>query len=72
MREIYHSKESEHDSFHGIEIISPQEKSKIQGVFGPWLWKEAKNEEEKVKSELHGRQIGYHWVEVSKRTEKME
>jgi hypothetical protein len=39
---------------------------------GPWLWKEAKNEEEKIKSELRGRHSDCHWVEVSKRTEKME
>jgi hypothetical protein len=31
-----------------------------------------KNEEEKGKIELRGRQSDYHWVEVSKRTKKME
>jgi hypothetical protein len=31
-----------------------------------------KNEEEKGKSELRGRHSDCHWVEVSKRTEKME
>jgi hypothetical protein len=39
---------------------------------GPWLWKEAENEEEKVKSELCGRHSDCHWVEMSKRTENME
>jgi hypothetical protein len=39
---------------------------------GPWLWKEAKKKEEKVKSELRRRHSDYHWVEVSKREEKME
>jgi hypothetical protein len=37
---------------------------------GPWLWKEAKNEEEKVKSELRGRHSDCHWVEVSKKNRK--
>jgi hypothetical protein len=41
-------------------------------IVGPWLWKEAKNEEEKVKSEIRGRHNDCHWVEVSKRTKKME
>ena len=36
------------------------------------LWKEEKNEEAKVKSELHRRHSNCHWVEVSKRTKKME
>jgi hypothetical protein len=40
--------------------------------FGPWLWKEANNEEEKVKNELRGRHSDCHWVEVTKRIEKME
>jgi hypothetical protein len=39
---------------------------------GPWLWKEVKNKEEKVKSKLRGRHSDCHWVEVSKRAEKME
>jgi hypothetical protein len=39
---------------------------------GPWLWKKVKNKEEKVKSELRGRHSDCHWVEVSKREEKME
>jgi hypothetical protein len=39
---------------------------------GPWLWKEAKNKEEKVKSELRGRQSDCHWVKVSKREKKTE
>jgi hypothetical protein len=39
---------------------------------GPGLWKEVKNEEEKGKSELRGRHSDCHWVEASKRTEKME
>jgi hypothetical protein len=38
----------------------------------PWLWKEAKKKEEKVKRELCGRHIDCHWVEVSKRAENME
>jgi hypothetical protein len=38
----------------------------------PWLWKEVKNEEEKVKSKLRERHSDCHWVEVSKREEKME
>jgi hypothetical protein len=38
---------------------------------GHGLWKEVKNEEEKVKSELHRRHSGCHWVEVSERIEKM-
>jgi hypothetical protein len=40
-------------------------------IVGPWLWKEAKNKEEKGKSELRGRHNNYHWVEVRKRAEKM-
>jgi hypothetical protein len=36
----------------------------------PWLWKEVKNEEEKVKSELCGRHSGCHWVEVRKITKR--
>jgi hypothetical protein len=39
---------------------------------GSWLWKEAKNKEEKVKRELHGRHSECHWVEVSKREKNME
>jgi hypothetical protein len=30
------------------------------------------NKEEKVKIELRGRHSDYHWIEVSKREEKME
>jgi hypothetical protein len=43
----------------------------LSGV-GHWLWKEAKIKEEKVKRELCGKQSDCHWVEVSKRAEKME
>jgi hypothetical protein len=32
MRERYNSKESGHDNYHGIDIISPKEKIKIQWV----------------------------------------
>jgi hypothetical protein len=39
---------------------------------GPWLWKEAKNKEEKGKSKLCGRHSDCHWVKVSKREGKME
>jgi hypothetical protein len=41
-------------------------------MFGPWLWKEAKIKEEKVKCELRGRHSDCYWVEVRKRAEKME
>jgi hypothetical protein len=41
-------------------------------IVGPWFWKEAKNKEEKVKSELRGRHGNCYWGEVSKREEKME
>jgi hypothetical protein len=40
--------------------------------FGPWLWKEVKNKEEKGKCTLHGRHINSCWGEVSKRVENME
>jgi hypothetical protein len=39
---------------------------------GLWLWKDVKNKEEKVKSELRRRHSDYHWVKVRKREEKME
>ena len=32
----------------------------FNGVFGPWLWKEAKNKEGKVKRELCGRHCNCH------------
>jgi hypothetical protein len=41
-------------------------------IVGPWLWKEAKKKEEKVKNELRERHSNCHLVEVSKRAEKME
>jgi hypothetical protein len=53
-------------------IRCSHKKLSINTPVGPWLWKEAKNEEEKVKSELRGRHSDCHWVEVSKRTKKME
>jgi hypothetical protein len=43
-----------------------------RSAVGPWLWKEVKNEEEKVKFELRGRHGDCHWVEVRKGIEKME
>jgi hypothetical protein len=39
---------------------------------GPWLWKEEKIKEEKVKLELRGKHSDCHWVEVRKREENME
>jgi hypothetical protein len=42
------------------------------GPIGPWLLKEVKNKEEKVKIELRGRHNNCHWVKVSKRAENME
>jgi hypothetical protein len=42
------------------------------GLVGPWLWKEAKYKEEKVKSDLCGGYSNCYWVKVSKRAEKME
>jgi hypothetical protein len=44
----------------------------MAALVGPWLWKEAKKEEEKEKIELRGRHNDCHWVEVRKRIEKME
>jgi hypothetical protein len=41
-------------------------------IVGPWVWKQVKIEEEKVKRELRGRHSDCHWVEVSKRAEKLE
>jgi hypothetical protein len=54
-----------------VGSLGNSSRSTSEGV-GPWLWKEAKNKEEKVKSELRGRHSDCHWVEVSKRAEKME
>jgi hypothetical protein len=36
-------------------------------LVGPWLWKEEKYKEEKVKIELHGIHSNYYWVKVRKR-----
>jgi hypothetical protein len=55
-----------------ISSASGQVTGECWGPVGHGLWKEAKNKEEKVKSELCGRHSGCHWVEVRKRTEKME
>jgi hypothetical protein len=49
-------------------LCFPSSSRQLNAFVGPWLWKEANNEEEKVKNELRGRHSDCHWVEVSKRT----
>jgi hypothetical protein len=55
-----------------ISSSSGQFTGECWGPIGLGLWKEVKNEEEKGKSKLHGRHSDCHWVEASKRIEKME
>jgi hypothetical protein len=51
---------------------SGQVKSECWGPVGPWLWKEAKYKEEKLKSDLCGGHSNCYWFEVSKREKTME
>ena len=59
-------------TFYKENIRYDEPKTLTEAIVGPWLWKEARNKEEKVKSELRRRHSDCHWVELRKRVEKME